>query len=231
MDLETLKQKYRDINRKSIQQRIKLTSVIEQWIIDTMNFYGVDCDGVNCNKWEKSNPTEDKYRKRDAFHKTENKLIYSQIKYRMPNSGNDILTSIIQPYYGLESLKKCFQNLEAEQIEKHVWARDFRFDGDFYCSLDSSWRYLRIIPYSLIKPVLKESLDEWIESGVELNYSNRWYDSSVHDGIKLNWTSDKGRNSFDSGVAKINAFLPETFFKDDQIKIVEMIEPPQYLFN
>ena len=220
-------------NRKSINERLKLNVPMEQWIIDTVNHHGISHKGKLLNNWEKASEKIDKTCKIDAVHKINDKEnLYIQVKFRQPDSGNDIEVAVIQPYNGLKEFKNVI-GVDPTTLQKEVWARDFRFYGQFYACLNNSWNLLRIVNYNAIKSKVMTLLGEWVDSGNELKpyYGKNTFISKKYGGMMLKCKKDSGYNSYDSGILKILCYIPEEVFTKKEMVCVEMIQPPEYLIK
>lgn len=229
--LTKLKERYMSMNNLSFNERIKKSKPIERWIKDTMNEHGVPWNGHIIKQWEACSTKDDKSFKRDAQAVYNSETVYSQIKFRQPNSGSDIGAAIIQPYPGSRSLvdeyAKCGKLND-------ILARDYQFDGIVYAVLDNSWSKLMLLPYKeCVKHNYMKVLSEWWKdpSQPELNYYNRVFKSKEIEGAELRYKKDSGYG-YDRNLEKIICYLPISIFSNDsRVTVVDMISPPDYLFN
>jgi hypothetical protein len=229
--ISELRESFAGLNKRSMQTRVRKAEIIESWIRDTMNYHGIAYKGYQCREWQKCSGSDDRNRKRDAQQVLPHgETIYSQIKWRQPDSGSDIEAAIIQPYYGLNAFKEVVTK-EPEKLEQHVWARDYKFDGEFYAVLSRGWDVLRVISYPAVKTRINHVIKEWWASNHNLTqeYDNNTFYSSIYEGLILKCFRDKGHHSFDSGLGKILCYFPITVFKDDEVKLFDMIDPPGYV--
>jgi len=227
--LTSLMNSYEDLHKLPFPVRLKKSKLVENWILDTINFHGIPYKGQNIKNWEECSEKEDKNNKRDAKTLVDGNYLYCQNKFRQPNSGTDIGCALLQPYPGKDEVNNLI--LRNSKIEADFIARDFKFDGIYYNVLDNSWKKLMMIPYpELMKPAYVKVLKEWLMSDSELHDKNRCFKSEECPGAELRFKRDSGKKSYDSGLKKILCYLPLQLFAD-KANIVEMIEPPEYLFS
>lgn len=65
----------------------------------------------------------------------------------------------------------------------------------------------------------------------ELNNYNRVFRSKEIPKAELRWKKDSGRG-YDAGLEKILCYLPISIFTgDSRVTVVDMIDPPDYVFG
>jgi hypothetical protein len=231
--LATIRERYNDLNSLNIKARLAKSSPIEMWTLETLNHYGVTYNGETIKGWRKCKTKDDKSLKRDAEALHKDEFVYAQLKFRQPNSGTDIGCAILQPYPGLEALRKIIMT-ERDKLG-YCLARDYKFDGIIYACLNNTWDKLMILPYQeVVKPTYSKILKEWLAdpSKPNLDNWNRTYRSSKYPGAELKWKKDSGTRSWDSGEEKIICYLPISLFENDpRVVVVDMIDPPDYVLN
>lgn len=231
--IEQVRNRYAGMNKLPFQQRINISKCIEQWTIDTMNYHGVKIDDTILNNWIPTSDRDDQTFKRDAETTYQSKKIYSQIKFRQPDSGTDIGIAIYQPYFGLNEIKELMRKKDQRTYQARK-ARDYKFDGYFYCCLDNSWDYLAVLPYKkAVSPMITKILTEWLndKNNVDLDSTYRTYPSQIFPGAELKWKRDGGRG-WDQSTDKIICYLPITLFtKNPDAQVIKMIDPPDYVLN
>jgi hypothetical protein len=222
--LQTLRENYNNFNKLHFNERIAKSKPIEKWIQDTMNFHGVSWLGKKITNWKQCNLKDDKTNKRDLQAEYDGKIVYSQNKFRQPNSGSDIGQALVQPYPGSKDLLRTLLTKDTKWIYDNVLARDYKFDGIIYSVLDNPWENLMIVPLELAKKTYTTIFKEWLRSDIDLNYNNRIFKSKEIPGGELRWKKDNGKG-YDSGLEKILCYFPISTFDKSQIEIIPMIEP------
>lgn len=220
---------YEGVNTLPHNERIEKSKFVERWMLGTINRYGIKVKNACVKGWIHCNEYDDKKKKRDIYAYNDRKIIYGQMKFRQPGSGNDIGFAVIQPYPGKKALKECVGNPKQEEYFSSIVARDVKFDGVTYVVLDGSWTKLVVIPYDLVKKASIRILREWIDSDVELNYSSRTFRSKLYDNAELKWKRDSGRAGYDANVEKLLVYIPINYFlKNDRVQLLDMIDHMPY---
>lgn len=225
MNLNDIRDSYSDYNKRNHSDRITSNSVMERWILSTMNWHGFLFDGIILNEWEKCDKVQDMKHKNDLQQIVGDKTYYTQIKWRQPNSGSDIQVAVIQPFKNSSLLREAIKTTTIE--EQKFWARDMKFSGHIYAVLDNTWENLMIIDYKKVKNVVRKTFKDWIESKCVLGPNNRVYipnsDILSDNGVQLRYTSDKGKG-WDSGDGKILCYIPPKVFSD--VQVLKMVDFP-----
>lgn len=231
--LAAIRERYQNLNTLPLKERLARSSPIELWTLETLNHHGVPYQNDIIRGWKKCRTHDDKKLKRDAEAIYNNKYVYAQLKFRQPNSGTDVGCAILQPYPGLKAVREIICHDQSRF--SFILARDYKFDGIIYACLNNTWDKLMILPYQeVVKPAYSDILKEWLADPLkpELCSWNRTYVSKKYPGAELKWKKDSGTKSFDSGEEKIICYLPMSLFeKDPRVKVVEMIDPPNYVCN
>jgi len=230
---QAVKAIYKDYNKKSNEERVDNKNPMENWMLESINASGVLYQGRLFSNWEETTFEQDVYRKQDFVDHTGSEPIYCQIKYRQPkNNHGDILCCVIQPYP--DNAEPARKWMRSNQVARGVfgWGRDVKFQGQIYGCLNKSWNKIRCLDYKKsIKPNLDRILKEFLESDLPLNTNVNTFRASWHDDFMLKCFPDGGKNGWDSGKLKVCAMLPDNLFDEGEIHWVDMIEPPDYLFE
>lgn len=230
--LEAVKAIYVDYNKKSSYDRIKSKDAMEQWILDSLNASGVPYEGSLIYSWTRTSDELDKKEKKDIVSLVKDKPIYGQMKWRQPNSGGDILCCIIQPYPDNADTARTLLREGSEYLEKNFWGRDYRYQGQIYCCLDKPWKKIRCFDYQkVIKAKINQLLEEFLDSDQNLTERSSPFRSSWNKDFMMTCFRDRGRSGWDSNALKVCAYLPDNLFEEGEMHLVDMLSPPDYLFN
>ena len=220
-NVQEIRDKFRNYNSQTTVARINGNIMLEKAMVTKMNEFGVSFQGMTLKEWSRCTTDKDKYEKIDAECPSPNGTIYAQVKWRQPNSGDDILMAIVQPWPGYNEFKQMLTEETDETLNKFLWARDYKFKGHLYVSMNKEWTMLRVIDYpNVLRPLMTRVLNEYIDSGYALGYNNRCHEASWNPDIQLRWTQDRGRGGYDSGLEKILCFLPISAFDPKDVQLI-----------
>lgn len=236
MNITEFRKHFVDINRRSDTIRYALGHILEEWVIETMKLNGVEYKGHILKDWQLTSHKEDKNLKRDAYCECDLGRITTQIKARMPNSGSDIGIATIQPKPSLHEiiikLKKEGFAFNKEDNPK-MWARDVRFDGDFFVCLENpNWERVAIIPAKLVLKTVKTVLKEWISTGEDLGFRHtcNTFHSKNCSGVQLKCTRDKS-SGYAADLSKLITYIPANYYKSEEISFIKTQSPSDSLIK
>ena len=220
-----------DINRKGTSERIKTSKVIEEWMIDTINHHGIESDGQLIKGWKKCSTKQDKTEKKDIVTEVNGVEKFGQLKYRQPNSGDDIGIELIIPFSGKKEIVDLVSTKNVEFLKKERLGRDFKFEGDFYICSNNKLDHLRVIKHKAIKKLCKDVFFEWIKDddiSSSLGQWQRLYVPKSDRRLQLRHTSDKGRG-YRGGDGKLLLYIPFAAIPDESKTVIDMIPIPKYV--
>jgi len=234
--LEAARTIYKDYNKLSSHERIKRKDAMEKWIRQSINSVGIPYEGQVLKDWEETSEAEDKREKKDMVDKTGEKPVFGQNKWRQPNSGSDILCCIIQPYPDdadtARQLMKDDSEGTSEYMHRNFWGRDYKFQGHVYCCLNRAWSKIRCLDYhKVVKSKIDKLLQEFLESDQPLSERSSPFRSSWNKNFMMTCFRDRGSSGWDSGALKVCAYLPDNLFDEGEVHLIDMIAPPDYLFE
>lgn len=183
----------RTMHRLPSHERYRIGSLVEEWARNQINAY------LKKYKWEPTTLYEDRTKKQDWKAKFNNKVLYAQFKSR--NTGNDILVSIYQPYYGFE--------------KENCLARDMiGQDIDYYITYPRNSNKIYISSANNIKNICYDLIDEWTSKKCPLPfYSTIFRDRDPNKSkqnnpcCQLRLKTEEGEG-IKKGEQKVLAFLP-----------------------
>lgn len=231
MDTNELLECLKGINKKGSFERIKTSKIIEEWMIDTINYYGLQIDGKLIKAWKKTSAKQDKTEKKDIVALVDGVERFGQLKYRQPNSGDDIGVELIIPFNGKKEIVELVSTKNVEFLKKERLGRDFKFEGDYYVCSNNKLDHLRIIKHKAIKKMCKDIFFEWLKDddiSSSLGQWQRLYVPKSNPTVQLRHTSDKGRG-YRGGDGKLLLYIPFSAIPDDSKVVIDMIPMPKYV--
>ncbi len=231
MNIENLLGYLKDMNFRSFHERIKISETIEKWMIETINVHGIEIDGILVKNWKKCSSKLDKTEKKDIVALVGDKEKYGQLKYRQPNSGDDIGVELVIPFSDKKEIVDLVATKQIEFLKKERLGRDFKFEGEVYVCSNNKLSHLRIIKHSAIKQICKDVFFEWIRDDDIASVLGVWqrvYTPKSNRNLQLRYTSDKGRG-YRSGDGKLMLYIPLTAIPESSKIVVDMIPMPDYV--
>lgn len=200
-------------------------------MIETLNHYGVDINGTKVKSWVKCSTRQDRTEKKDIVAMVENKETFGQLKFRQPNSGDDIGVELVIPYNGKEEIQDLIRTHNTKYLYEQKLGRDVKFKGELYVCSNNTLSTLRIIKHSIIKKICKKVFLEWAgdpDPSSFLGNSKRIYRPKSYPATELRFMYDRGFG-YRGGDSKIMLFIPYASIADDYKTSVELVAMPDYV--